>query len=143
MYDSPEIGKIVTVVTDWSDMLATSLHHVQCVYSEKTHTGTVVKNEHFDDPASFNMTTGTPGFPVCNIQLHRVISLEYDDGAAAATVDAIDDDSETWTVPGSNGNEYVVTRNGNTWGCECRGWQFRSQCKHVNEKKAEVLGRSK
>ena len=143
MYDRPEIGKVVTVIVDWSDVVGTSMPTVQIVYGKLKYTGTVVENEDFNDPASFNMTTGIPDFPVRNIALHRVISLEYSDGDVAATVDEIDDDSETWVVAGSKDSEYLVTRNGNTWSCECKGWQFRSQCKHVNEKKAVVLARSK
>ena len=142
MYNRPEVGKVVTVVTDWSDTYETSMDYVRIIYSKQTKTGTVVANEKYNDPASFNITTGKPQFPVANIPLHRVISLEYSDGAVPETVDAIDDDSETWTSPGSKGNEYVITRRGNLWSCECVGWQYRSQCKHVNERKAEVLARS-
>ncbi len=143
MYDGPEIGKIITIVTDWSDVVETSMPSVQAVYGQNTITGTVVKNEDFDDPASFNITTGNPHFPIANIALHRVISLKYSEGNDAVTVDEIDGGNEMWIVSGSKGREYVVTRKGNTWSCECKGWEFRSQCKHVNEKKTEVLERKK
>ncbi len=143
MYDRPELGKEVTVVTDWSDIVATSIPTVRIVYGKRTHIGIVLQNLEFNDPASFNITTGNPDFPVANIPLHRVISLEYTSGATAVTVEAIDDESETWTVPGSKDGEYVVTRRGNRWACECKAWGFRSQCRHVNLCKEEVLSRSK
>ena len=34
-------------------------------------------------------------------------------------------------VKGSNGNTYYIT-NGK---CSCKGFQFRGQCKHINEAK--------
>ena len=143
MYDRPEVGKSVTVTTDWSDVVETSTPTVRIVYGKGVHTGTVLKNNDWNDPASFNITTGRPEFPVANIPLHRVIDIQYVDGTEAAIVDDVDDDSETWSMSGSKGNEYVVTRRGDTWSCECVGWQYRSQCKHVNACKEEVLSRSK
>ena len=139
MFDKPEIGKLVTVVTDWSDYITPFTPTGQ-----STKTGTVVPNNDWDDPASFNITTGKTHFPVANIQLHRVISLEYNDGSEAVTLtEAPREDVETWLVSGSKGAEYTVTRNGNAWGCECKGFSFRRACKHINEKKEEVLQRSR
>jgi hypothetical protein len=36
-----------------------------------------------------------------------------------------------WEVKGSKGKTYKVIQNGPTWTCECRGFQFRRDCKHV------------
>jgi len=143
MFDRPTIGKVVTVTVDWTDYMATSTPTVQIVYGKQILTGTVVESQKHNDAATFNITTGKPTFPVATVPLHRVEVLEYADGAVPATVDSFDADGDTWSVPGSNGASYVVTRLGNTWNCECKGFMFRSACKHVNACKEEVLGRSK
>jgi|15BtaG_2_1085339.scaffolds.fasta_scaffold124586_1 hypothetical protein len=49
------------------------------------------------------------------------------------------DDMKYWEVQGSK-TTYTVTQNWNgtsaklgTYSCECKGFQFRKYCKHVNE----------
>ncbi len=142
MFTRPEVGKVVTVTSDWTDNLTSFATNVRINHGQSTQTGTVVNSDPKDDPASFRMTTGLPYFPVRLISLDKVVSLEYDDGSAAdKKVIAEKVDEETWVVEGSKGASYVVTRKGNRWHCECLGWQFRQNCKHVNEKKQEVLNR--
>lgn len=142
MFAKPDVGKELTVVTNWSDYHKGSVNHVRIHASKTKYTGTVVESAHFDDPNSFRLFTGNPNYPVSVIQLERVTKLTYNDGSAAETRDAPDlSDNEAWEVPGSKGS-YIVTRRGATWHCECKGWQFRNSCKHVIEKKQEVLDRT-
>jgi len=141
MFAKPEIGKFVTALTDWADVFATYATYVQATQSRKTVTGKVIESEHYDDPASFRILTNNAGFPVSIIPLERIVELTYEDGTKAVERSAVTlSDSETWEVPGSNGS-YIVSRRGSTWHCECKGWQFRKQCRHVNAKKQEVLDR--
>lgn len=102
----------------------------------------MVESTHFDDPASLRLSTDIPHFPVCVIPLERVVELEFSDGTEAQNVESELPDEESWAVAGSKGASYAVTRKGSIWYCECKGWMFRQQCKHVNEKKTEVLNRS-
>lgn len=142
LFTRPEVGKTVTVVTDWSDHYAVYCDYVSITRNKKTKTGTVVESTHFDDPASFRLTTDIPHFPVCVIPLARVVELEFSDGTEAQNVESDAPENEEWAVAGSNGTTYAVTLRGSLWHCECKGWMFRSQCKHVNEKKEEILNRS-
>jgi hypothetical protein len=41
------------------------------------------------------------------------------------------DDVKTIEVTGSKGQKYNVTKRGPKWECECRGFQFRRDCKHI------------
>ena len=142
MFARPDVGKTVTVTTDWSDHYAGYCETIRITQSEKTRTGVVVESTHFDDPASFRITTDIPHFPVAVVPLARVVELEFSDGTEAQTSESELPDEESWAVAGSKGASYTVTRRGGIWHCECKGFMFRSQCKHVNEKKQEVLNRS-
>jgi hypothetical protein len=46
----------------------------------------------------------------------------------------------TIEVKGSKGNTYKVTNNGTKWKCECRGFQFRQDCKHIQSLKIILEG---
>ena len=38
-----------------------------------------------------------------------------------------------WTVTGSKGNQYLVIRQEGKYNCNCPGFQFRKNCRHVKE----------
>mgnify|MGYP003639481523 FL=1 len=46
------------------------------------------------------------------------------------------DDVQHWTVEGSKGNNYTVTRNGENWNCTCIGFGWRRKCKHIQLQRA-------
>lgn len=46
---------------------------------------------------------------------------------------------ETFEVLGSTGNKYIVTKNGNTFNCDCPAGKFRGSCKHSKKIQAEQL----
>ena len=50
------------------------------------------------------------------------------------------DDVKTFEVKGSKGNKYKVTQNGSSWSCECRGFQFRRDCKHIQNLRILIEG---
>jgi hypothetical protein len=141
MFTRPEVGKTVTVTTDWSDYYSVCCEYVSITRNKNTQTGVVVKSEGHDDPASFRITTGKAHYPVAIIPLKRVTALKYSDGVEVESKEVELADEEEWDVAGSKGSSYTVTRKVDTWHCECMGWQFRQQCKHVNAKKEEVLNR--
>jgi len=45
---------------------------------------------------------------------------------------------QTWRVPGSKGNEYVVSLDGGRWACTCPGHGFRGRCRHVDQLSASI-----
>ena len=46
-----------------------------------------------------------------------------------------DEPEKTIEVQGSKGKTYKVTKTGPSWKCECRGFQFRQDCKHIQNLK--------
>ena len=51
-----------------------------------------------------------------------------------------DEPAKTIEVLGSKGQKYKVTKTGPTWKCECRGFQFRQDCKHIQNLKILLEG---
>lgn len=142
MFSKPEIGKSVTVSTDWRDVFKVYADYVRATHGKITTFGKVVASEDHDDPNTFRLLTNNVNHPVSVIPLKRVVELEFDDGSKAEVRQEIDlPDEETWQASGSKGSSYIVTRRGNRWTCECKGFEFRLACKHINEKKQEVLDR--
>jgi hypothetical protein len=45
------------------------------------------------------------------------------------------DDVKTIEVKGSKGQTYKVTKTGPSWNCECRGFAYRRDCKHIQNLK--------
>jgi SWIM zinc finger len=43
-----------------------------------------------------------------------------------------------WTVKGSRGDDYLVTKTEDSWTCSCRGFEFHNDCKHIRSKKADL-----
>jgi hypothetical protein len=39
----------------------------------------------------------------------------------------------TWEFTGSQGNKYLVTKDGAAYNCTCPGYTYRGECKHVKE----------
>lgn len=45
---------------------------------------------------------------------------------------------ETFTVEGSSGNKYTVTKRGNNISCDCPAGKFRGKCKHIDQIKNKI-----
>ena len=73
--------------------------------------------------------TGSSEYPV------RIITMDLVEDIQLLTGKFKDVDTKVkvFSVKGSKGNTYTVTRNGKGWNCTCAGFQFRRQCKHVSE----------
>lgn len=85
------------------------------------------------DPAgTFRMTSGDPSYPVRLIDVDRVVGME--DHAPS-----LKNETETWTVVGSRGSKYNVTRTGKSFECSCAGFGYRRQCRHVNELRDKLM----
>ena len=44
---------------------------------------------------------------------------------------------QTWIHAGSGNRKYVVSFTEERWHCECQGFRYRSDCKHVESQKKE------
>lgn len=43
---------------------------------------------------------------------------------------------KTWEIKGSKNNTYTITRDVGVFRCTCIGFQFRNNCKHINQAKS-------
>ena len=43
----------------------------------------------------------------------------------------------TWSVSGSRGDNYTVSKENQTWTCTCSGFTFRGRCKHIEQIKSQ------
>lgn len=99
--------------------------------STVTYTGQRVESPKWS-PNSLCITTGDPSFPVRMIDAERVISIN---GVIAPP---IKNTSAVFSIKGSGNNRYTVTVNGDAIECNCMGFQYRRQCKHVNTVKSRA-----
>lgn len=90
--------------------------------------GTVVDKYKWLDPSYFCMT-GDANWPVRSIKADNVLDIEYLEGSGTV----LRNDVKVWTVKGSKGNEYTVTKSGSKYHCTCPGFTFRHSCKHTAE----------
>ena len=89
-------------------------------------------------PATLALTTGDKEFPVRIIPCAWIVSEK---SAATAGAAAVADQgssntqthAQTYTVAGSRGAVYTVSRQGKGWSCTCTGFEFRRHCRHVTE----------
>lgn len=95
-------------------------------------TGRVVDTPRWvKDPDCFALLVpGTP-VPLRIINSKSVLAVN---GAPADSI-AEDTSTQTFTVRGSKGDEYIVTNEGGRWACTCVGFGFRKDCKHIHQVK--------
>jgi len=131
MFKKPAINTKVIVTTDWSDYLKPFINVPQTKF---TQIGTVLESDINDDFNSFRITTDNPQFPIAIISLDSIIELKRYDGTKIEKETKKENNDQSWVVEGKHGT-YVVTKKGNLWSCDCKGFQFRKTCRHINEKK--------
>jgi hypothetical protein len=73
--------------------------------------------------------TGDDQWPIRVINLGNVVSMRFESGSGTEVNTAV----QTWEVTGSAGNRYLVTRDTSGWSCDCKGFQFRRNCRHITE----------
>ena len=73
--------------------------------------------------------SGDAAWPIRVINLGNVVRLEYISGSGTEVNTAV----RSWEVRGSAGNRYLVTRDATGWSCDCKGFQFRRNCRHITE----------
>lgn len=124
-FAKPTIGSDVEVVTD-------TPNPSQPFALPKHYRGRVVQPFKWVGPDDFCLTTGDSYFPVRVINIKYVKDLTYVDGSIATTTEAkAVPKIESWSVEGSKGDIYIVTRDGDKWSCDCVAGKFNRSCKHV------------
>jgi hypothetical protein len=92
----------------------------------KVYRGEVLKSYRWLTDREFCMT-GDDSWPIRVINLGNVVRLEFESGSGTDVATT----AQTWEVTGSRGDRYLVTRDSAGWSCDCKGFQFRRNCRHV------------
>ncbi len=121
---APTVGSKIKVRTRYSQGL--SMIPPQPAFND--FEGIVLKPYKWLNDRQFCLS-GNDEWPIRVIDLMMVEDLQVISGE----LKTIDIDSKIWTVSGSKGNKYTVTRNAAKWDCTCPGFSFRKTCKHVSE----------
>ena len=95
------------------------------------YTGTVIKNHKAIREGQIGLSTDETSFKMRVIDLDRIVGME--DSLPSPNVMI-----KTYNIQGSKGNIYTVTQDRSYWDCDCPGFRFRNQCKHVDRFKAEA-----
>lgn len=142
----PKVGELLRVQT------IDPHRHLMASYVSKKPPilqGRVVKSDSLTDPDEFELYTGNRAFPQSSIKVSRVEWFE--------PIDSLDNykphqqptvhrratqeqGRREWQVESSKGDRYytVVYDPIAGWSCECPGFQFRRNCRHIKEKKQEI-----
>lgn len=129
MFAAPIIGKVVTVVTEHPN-------HARRGTFQNMRTGRVLPSQKWDQPGTFRIATDLYKFPESVITLENVVSLKYADGAQAVMSQAkpaIRVKRFRVKSGSRSGGFYVVSQSGNKFSCECKGYEFRRNCQHINK----------
>lgn len=142
----PKIGTRVRVTTDWADVYRNHMPLYRDLHSIQVDEGTIIRSDaEVDDPDTFRILVQRAYHPETVIPRHRVMKLEVLEGPgevqkADPTPRRDTQEVRVWSVKGSKGDNYTVSRKGNIWTCTCQGFEFRKTCKHVNQIKQELNG---
>jgi len=136
MFNEPTDGSRVTITTDWSDVWKPGIAAINVRNKFKT-TGVKVKSAKHDNPGTWRILTMQPFGPGFRpfesvIESSRVIDVEYHTGSAGANTH-VNNDNKLWRVKGSKGDNYLVQRIDGKYTCDCQGFAFRRQCKHIGK----------
>jgi len=123
----PQVGSVITVSTYYkSNVIGRTVEDDTTTY-EKVQ---VIKPFGWTKPNAFCIPAeGEPFIKVRTISLKAITDLVIHEG----DVEAAGSGTKFVYVPGSKGNEYMVTVvDGFGVECTCLGYTYRKQCKHLN-----------
>jgi len=132
-FSIPKVGSIITVTTYYkSNVIGRSDADNYTTYENVE----VIKPFDWTKPNAFCIPAeGEPFIKVRTISLNAVTDLVIHEGGT----EAADSGTKFVYVPGSKGNEYMVTVvDGHGVECTCLGYTYRRQCKHLNIASDEV-----
>ena len=124
-----EIGSIVKLKVR-SPLWANRSAYAYPLREFETYEGTVLPSPRWVGPDQLCLSTGDPKFPFRVIERANILG---------EAIEAIPESVQSvWTIKGSKGQPYIVTRNGSLWSCNCVGFGYRRSCTHVNEAKSLI-----
>ena len=108
-----------------------TLPSARCLGMPETYrlTGEIIPNPRWAGPDKIAMMVADRYTPLRIIQKSNIIGKYYEPKIVAPVV-------KTWKVSGSKNNTYIVTADAGRFSCTCVGYQFRHECKHINQVKA-------
>ena len=92
-------------------------------------TGEIVLNPRWAGPDKIAMMVADRYTPLRIIEKSNIIGKLHEPKITAPVI-------KTWKVAGSKNNTYIVTADAGMFRCTCVGFQFRHDCKHINQVKA-------
>jgi len=72
---------------------------------------------------------GDDSWPVRVINVANIRNLRITSGGTQT----VNTTTKTYTIAGSKGSSYAVTRSTTGWHCQCKGYEFRGRCRHIEE----------
>ncbi len=128
MYAPPKAGDVITVTTRYSE----GYIYADTEWRDTTYRDvTVIKGPEWKPTGSFCIPCDEPYIKFRTISMRNVHHILIN-GQEGKTVKEIV--YRTIRVKGSKGNEYnVALENGVAVKCECTGFQFRKECRHLKE----------
>jgi len=103
--------------------------------------GLVIQSDNWQDPNSFALQTDNRWFPISVIDLKSVTNIQYASGeeGTQTTIKELPT-IQNWSVKSSNPKKpgYTVSLADGKWACSCPGFQFRRECRHINDIKVAV-----
>jgi len=130
-YVKPILGARIKVVAKYRNTFIYRTND----WFEETYVGTVLPNHKLTPANSFVLNTPEDvNTKIREIDMGFVQTLDYLDGQVAKK-ESITSDTQVFLIAGSKGSQYAVTRQGKKYTCTCSGFQFRKNCKHIEEVK--------
>lgn len=120
----PEPGSIVEVEVEY----AMDRGMIPPRSGRQVYRGEVLKSYRWLTDREFCLS-GDETWPIRVINLGNVVRMEFESGTGTDVATA----AQTWEVTGTAGNRYLVTRDSAGWSCDCKGFQFRRNCKHITQ----------
>ena len=121
----PNPGSRVRVTTKHRNIYY--LNYQTKPFNHFTYEGIVLPSEKRDHPFTFNMT-GDSQMTKRNISLDNVVNIEFLSGSASMS--KMTSDIRAFKVKTEN-KVYTVIKNANKYTCDCLGFQYRKNCRHV------------
>lgn len=139
----PSINEVVTITLDNSKSPMKTGPYASHVPETVDIVGKlVVKDRRIDnDPSNFALFV--EGSPV-RLRIINIFSVVAINGIAMFSkqgrMERIRSNRKTFRVAGSQGATYTVTLDGGRWSCNCPGYTYRKNCRHVKEAKENDNG---
>lgn len=124
------VGSVVEVRTKRANTFLPTYKQQPYVY--KTYVGKVVTNPKWLDADYVSVETGNEMHPVSFIHLSAIDGIKIVEGKRSSF--------QEFPVVGSKNQVYTVKKSNNHYSCNCTGFKYHSQCKHIALVKDDFYG---